>query len=115
MAAILCVRGLRLPGGRVLHADYIPFLATRTLSKFVKDHTRIALALLALLIAALSIAVLDPLRKLCIKVHAGMCACMCACVWFGMCVQGLCCARVLMCSPDIESSFLTIAPLILCP
>lgn len=80
MAAILCARGLRLPGGRVLHADYIPFLATRTLSKFMKDHTRIALALLALFLAALSIAVLDPLRKLCIKV-----TCVCASVC-GVCV-----------------------------
>lgn len=70
MAAILCVRGVRLPGNRVLHADYIPFLATRTLSKFMKDHTRIALALLALLLALLSIAVLDPIRKFSIKVCA---------------------------------------------
>jgi RNA recognition motif. (a.k.a. RRM, RBD, or RNP domain) len=70
MAAILCVRGVRLPGGRVVHADYIPFLATRTLSNFIKDHTRIALALLALILAGVSIAVLDPIRKLSIKVLA---------------------------------------------
>ena len=68
MTAILCLRGTQLPGGRVLHVDYIPFFATRTLKKFVTDHTRIAVILLALVLAALSYAILDPMRAFFIKV-----------------------------------------------
>ncbi len=56
--------------GRVLVVDYLPFNASRTLKKFFQDHTRIAVVLLALALAILSYAILDPIRIFFIKASA---------------------------------------------
>lgn len=63
IAAKQCLTGMVVQGDTVIHLQYIPVKRVNYITKFIADHTKIALPIILALLATFAVLIFDPIRQ----------------------------------------------------